>query len=155
MKPDHTYVGFDPYREKHVFEFPLTSYRVIDGDTVEILVDLGFNISHKVAIRLRGVNTPEKRGVQAEAGKKVTTVVENWFIDNVERGIKCLVYSLDKFNGRALGDFYYEDSDHHLSSYLLENGLGVEYDGNIKDDFDEESLKVIIKKAEATMRQGG
>jgi len=35
--------------------------RVVDGDTVDLLVDLGFDIHHKIRVRLYGINTPESR----------------------------------------------------------------------------------------------
>ena len=35
--------------------------RVVDGDTIDLLVDLGFSIHHKVRVRLYGINTPESR----------------------------------------------------------------------------------------------
>jgi len=54
MKPDYT------YKAKLV--------RVIDGDTVDLLVDLGHRITIKERYRLSGINTPEVRGKEREAG---------------------------------------------------------------------------------------
>ena len=43
------------------FWYGATVKKVIDGDTIELMVDLGFNIHHKMRVRLYGVNTPESR----------------------------------------------------------------------------------------------
>ena len=51
-------------------------YRVVDGDTYDVAVDLGFNIYHKIRLRLKGVDTPEVFGANAsEEGKTVSEYV--------------------------------------------------------------------------------
>ena len=50
---DHTKIERFCYNAKVV--------RVVDGDTIDLLVDLGFSIHHKVRVRLYGINTPESR----------------------------------------------------------------------------------------------
>ena len=47
--------------ENQRFWYGATVLKVIDGDTIELMIDLGFNIHHKIRVRLYGVNTPESR----------------------------------------------------------------------------------------------
>ena len=42
--------------------------KVVDGDTVDVEIDLGFRVYHKVRLRLAGLNAPEVRGAEREAG---------------------------------------------------------------------------------------
>ena len=56
--------------------------RVVDGDTYELMVDLGCSVWHKLTVRLLGVNTPETRGETREAGLAATTEAERWFRDH-------------------------------------------------------------------------
>lgn len=56
--------------------------RVVDGDTAELVVDLGFNISHKIRGRLLDVNAPEIfSGTDKDAGKAVKTYLESLILD--------------------------------------------------------------------------
>jgi micrococcal nuclease len=52
--------------------------RVIDGDTIDVTVDLGFSIEHTIRLRLAGINTPEVRGIERVEGKKATQFVVEW-----------------------------------------------------------------------------
>jgi micrococcal nuclease len=47
--------------------------RVVDGDTVEFRVDLGFSVSHAITCRLRGIDAPEPRGETRKAGQDATS----------------------------------------------------------------------------------
>ena len=44
-----------------MFEYEATLDRVVDGDTIDVLIDLGFNIHTKKRVRIFGINTPESR----------------------------------------------------------------------------------------------
>ena len=52
--------------------------RVIDGDTLEMLVDLGFRVHYRVRIRLSDVDTPELRGPEKAAGERAKLAAEDW-----------------------------------------------------------------------------
>ena len=43
------------------FWYGATVLKVVDGDTIELMVDLGFSVHHKIRVRLYGINTPESR----------------------------------------------------------------------------------------------
>ena len=119
-------VDFTLYAEDgYIFQFPINTYRVVDGDTVEVNLDLGFKIKHEVDIRINGINTPEVRGRELVGGW--FQVVEKWFKDNVSKAIVCYIYKLDKYGGRA-GDFLIS-GEGFLSTYLSDNGLSQNYNG--------------------------
>lgn len=61
--------------------------RVVDGDTIDFNVDLGFHITTLIRVRLEGVNTPEVHGVkhaseEYQEGLKAMDFVEDWFEQN-------------------------------------------------------------------------
>ena len=56
--------------------------RVVDGDTYELMVDLGCSVWHKLTVRLLGVNTPETKGATREAGLAATEEARQWFADH-------------------------------------------------------------------------
>ncbi len=93
--------------------------RVIDGDTFEILAELGFGIEQKLVIRLFGVNTPEIRGASKLEGLKSKEVVKN-LIEGKE--VTLVDKGREKY-GRSLALVYFKDKN--LSEYLIESNLGL------------------------------
>jgi len=135
--------------------FPIKDYRVIDGDTVEVFLDLQFGLTMKTSIRIIGINTPEVRGDrEKKAGLAIKEVVEQWM---KERGpLYCQVVKEDKFGGRFDGRII-SATDYRLSEYLLDNNLAQEYDGKTKkveftqkelDDMENAAYNLIIEKLE-------
>ena len=60
-----------------MYEYKAEVARVIDGDTVEVVIDLGFRVSLRETIRLIGINAPEMR---TEEGRKSKAFLESFFI---------------------------------------------------------------------------
>ena len=58
-----------------MYQYKVLSFRVIDGDTVDLTLDLGFNIYHNARFRLAGINAPEMRGESKEQGKESRTAL--------------------------------------------------------------------------------
>lgn len=85
--------------------------KVVDGDTIDLRIDLGFDIWIQERVRLLGVDTPEVYGSNAsEAGKVSSAFVAEWFANRSTGGI--LVYSSKKYHsidkyGRSLGTIYW------------------------------------------------
>lgn len=75
---------------------------VVDGDTIDIQIDLGWSMVYKERARLESVNTPEKRGVEREAGLFVTEWVRERFPPGTEIFIASTVYDR---TGRARGRY--------------------------------------------------
>lgn len=70
------------------FWYGATVLGVIDGDTIDLMIDLGFNIHHKIRVRLYGVNTPESRtkdlaekemGLKAKSSQRIGLRQTNGF----------------------------------------------------------------------------
>lgn len=82
--------------------------KVIDGDTVDVLIDLGFNIHHKARVRLYGVNTPESRTkdlAEKSLGLKAKEFTADWTNRHQQVFIKTIAGKDDKY-GRILAQIY-------------------------------------------------
>lgn len=64
-----------------MYEYNATVLNIVDGDTYDVLVDLGFNLDMKIRVRLDGIDTPETWRPESESerqhGEKATTFVED------------------------------------------------------------------------------
>ena len=114
--------------------------RVVDGDTIDVDIDLGFDVWLKnQRVRLYKVDTPEKRTrnpIEKIAGKYVSKVVEE--LCPVDKSITLQTHldATGKY-GRILGEFITKDGV-NINNYLIENRLAVEYYGQSKNDVSEE-----------------
>lgn len=102
--------------------------KVIDGDTVEITLDLGFNIHTKQKIRISGINTPELKSKVPEEkikAEKAKDFAQKWFDKHSRATIIVSTTKEDKY-GRVLGDFYVEGGP-SFSEEMLKEDLAVVY----------------------------
>ena len=118
-----------------MYEYDIRVIRVVDGDTIDAQVDLGFKIHHNIRIRLFGINTPETRTRDAEEkvkGKAATKRVKE-LIQEADR-IILKSHGVGKF-GRCLGELTIikfsegEDESKDLTQTLLAEGHGEPYFG--------------------------
>ena len=84
----------------HVYDAEVL--RVVDGDTLDVMVDLGFQVFKKVRVRLYGVDTPEVYGVKEGsdeylAGKEASQFVHGWLADLGDRVV------LHSHDGKQMG----------------------------------------------------
>lgn len=106
--------------------------KVVDGDTIKLLVDLGLGSSRRITLRLYGINTPEVYGVPKESeeykkGMEATVFVKERLEDKT-LWIRTHKDKTGKY-GRYLADVFFQDEDgKHVSitKLLLEDGLGEE-----------------------------
>ena len=101
--------------------------RIVDGDTIDVTIDLGFSLYHKTRIRLAGINTPETR--TRDLKEKVAGIkAKEFLIECIEKAeeITLQTEKQGKF-GRYLGIVYADGID--LNQTLLEEGHATEYDG--------------------------
>jgi len=111
--------------------------RVVDGDTVEIIVDfLPKELGNNLYIRVWGIDTPEK-GWRAKSEKEAqlglyATQFTKDLIKN-SKDIKIQVITWDKFGGRILGDIIVDGKS--LRQQLLDNGFAREYYGTKKEEW--------------------
>ena len=104
--------------------------KVVDGDTVDVIIDLGFDVFLEKRVRMAGVNAPESRTRNLEEKAKGLKT-KAWLIEkfNTEKQI-IIETSLDnqygKF-GRVLGTFYVGDSLMSVNLEMLSEGLARPY----------------------------
>ena len=117
-----------------MYEYKATIRRVVDGDTVDVTLDLGFNIMFNSRIRLLGIDTPEsrtrdleekKRGLAAKDRVKELCPVGSSVI------LKTTKDGRGKF-GRILGEIFVSGVVQSINQLLVEEGHAVEYDGGKK-----------------------
>lgn len=102
--------------------------KVIDGDTFDFRIDLGFNILVDIRVRLNGINTPESRTrdlKEKALGLKAKALAKKW-LESAEK-LWLITNKAGKF-GRYLGRVFNE-KDEVLNDVLIENKLAIEYHG--------------------------
>ena len=119
--------------------------KVLDGDTIDVLIDLGFDLYKKERVRIAGVDTPEKRTRNLEE-KALGIDATNWLKEKLEGAISGdddlvirteLVGGVGKY-GRLLGWLYIGDATVSLNEQMIEEGYAWSYDGGTKKkDFEE------------------
>ena len=133
--------------------------KVLDGDTIDVTIDLGFDLYKKERVRIAGVDTPEKRTRNLEE-KALGLDATNWLKDKLEGAISGdddlvirteLVGGTGKY-GRLLGWCYIGDSAVSLNEQMIEEGYAHAYDGGTKN-MDLEALRVIRRKF-GTLNEG-
>ena len=119
--------------------------KVLDGDTIDVTIDLGFDLYKKERVRIAGVDTPEKRTRDLEE-KALGIDATNWLKEKLTETIKGdeeltirteLKGGVWKY-GRLLGWLYVGESNISLNELMIEEGYAWEYDGGTKQkDFEE------------------
>lgn len=108
------------------YEYRAALRRVVDGDTLDLDVDLGFEIRALTRVRLLGLNTPEMVGVSKPQGLVAAAFVQQW-LDN--RAGELLIRSykgkLREKYGRWLVEVWSPDGSGSLNAELLARGLAV------------------------------
>ena len=119
-----------------MYEYRCTVTRVVDGDTVDAEIDLGFDIVFKSRIRLFGVDTPESR--TRDLDEKARGKLASAFLsEKIEQANFVKVQTkLDKKGkfGRVLGVIVADDLD--LNQEMIRQNLAVAYSGQSKDDIE-------------------
>tara|TARA_Y100001970_G_scaffold265571_1_gene353319 strand:- start:154 stop:636 length:483 start_codon:yes stop_codon:yes gene_type:complete len=135
-----------PPSRKSCYNFRVVKInRVVDGDTIDVTIDLGFDLLKKERVRIAGVDTPEKRTRDKE--EKVLGIdATNWMKSKLEGAIKGgeeliirteLKGGVGKY-GRLLGWLYINDDIVSLNEQMIKEGYAWEYDGGTKKkDFEE------------------
>ena len=132
--------AMNPPSRKSCYNFRVTKInRVVDGDTIDVTLDLGFSLTKKERVRIAGVDTPEKRTRNLEE-KELGIDATNWLKDKIkdtltgdnELTIRTeLVGGVGKY-GRLLGWLYVGDDDYSLNEQMITEGYAWAYDGGTK-----------------------
>ena len=130
--------------------------RVVDGDTIDVTIDLGFDLYKKERVRVAGVDTPEKRTRDKEE-KELGIDATNWLKKKLEDALKGednlvirteLVGGVGKY-GRLLGWLYLGDAESSLNEAMIKEGYAWSYDGGTKQKNFEELRE--IRRAHGTL----
>ena len=129
-----------PPSRKSCYNFRVTKInRVVDGDTIDVTIDLGFDLHKKERVRIAGVDTPEKRTRDLEE-KALGIDATNWLKDKLTETIKGdeelvirteLKGGVGKY-GRLLGWLYVGDDEFSLNEQMITEGYAWAYDGGTK-----------------------
>ena len=134
-----------PPSRKSCYNFRVVSIdKVLDGDTIDVTIDLGFDLYKKERVRIAGVDTPEKRTRDLEE-KELGIHATDWMKDKLTETIKGdeeltirteLKGGVGKY-GRLLGWLYIGDANVSLNEQMITEGYAWEYDGGTKQkDFE-------------------
>ena len=133
-----------------MYEYRCTILRVIDGDTVDIDIDLGFDvILSKQRIRLFGIDTPESRTtdkIEKVFGNLSKDFIKHVIPEGSKQTLRTRKDATGKF-GRILGEFIisynYDNTEINttVNKEMIKRNLAVEYFGQSKEDIAEEHLK--------------
>ena len=135
-----------PPSRKSCYNFRVTEInRVVDGDTIDVTIDLGFDLYKKERVRVAGVDTPEKRTRDLEE-KALGIDATNWLKQKLEDTIDGeyeltirteLKGGVGKY-GRLLGWLYIGDEQVSINEQMIDEGYAWSYDGGTKQkDFEE------------------
>lgn len=124
-----------------MYEYRIEVVRVVDGDTVDVNIDLGFGVwLKKERVRLYGIDTPESRTRDLEE-KKYGLKAKQYLVDKLQVGIPVLRTHKDakgKF-GRILGELLYIDNEEtgsmvNINQLMIAEHQAVAYHGQSKDE---------------------
>ena len=111
-------------------------YKVIDGDTIDASIDLGFGIYLTKRIRLAGIDTPESRTTNVKE-KLMGLESKDWLKHRVENA-QCILIktelpdSTEKY-GRIIGHLFINGQETSLNNQMITSGYALAYDGGTKD----------------------
>ena len=126
-------------KEIKKYEYSAKLVRVVDGDTCDALIDLGFNTWVKKRIRFKGVDTWESRTRNLDEKKKglIAKAYTKDILENSDEGKFALrSHGVGKY-GRVLGELFVKGHEKSLNDLLIENGHAYEYEGGKKKNFGE------------------
>ena len=149
-----------PPSRKSCYNFRVTKInKVLDGDTIDVTIDLGFDLYKKERVRIAGVATPEKRTRNLEE-KALGLDATNWLKDKLTETIKGedeltirteLKGGVGKY-GRLLGWLYVGEDNVSLNEKMIEEGYAWSYDGGTKQKNFEDLRQ--IRRAHGTLMEG-
>ena len=121
--------------DKHIYSARLQ--RVVDGDTCDALIDLGFDTWVKKRIRFYGVDTWESRTRNKEEkvkGLAAKAYVKDLLENSDDGKFSIISHGVGKY-GRVLGELFVKGHEKSVNELLKENGHAYEYDGGKKKVF--------------------
>tara|TARA_R110000764_G_scaffold32050_1_gene72913 strand:- start:39 stop:461 length:423 start_codon:yes stop_codon:yes gene_type:complete len=122
-----------------MYEYNCKVKRVVDGDTVDVVIDLGFDIHYSSRVRLYGIDTPESR--TRDKDEKARGFISKDFLKSwLDKGGVVIRTRKDKKGkfGRVLGEMVVDNIN--INELMIEEHHAVKYHGQSKDDIEAEHL---------------
>jgi micrococcal nuclease len=122
--------------EKIMFEYYVKKVtKVVDGDTIDVEIDLGFDISFSSRVRLAGIDTPESR--TANKAEKALGLEAKAYLKHEIEAAKSVVIKTEKMDssekyGRILGWVFLDGSEVSMNEKMIEDGHAWGYLGDTK-----------------------
>ena len=152
--------AMEPPSRKSCYNFRVTEInRLVDGDTIDVTIDLGFDLYKKERVRVAGIDTPEKRtraleekALGIDATNYLKKKLEDTIAGDDELTIRTeLKGGMGKY-GRLLGWLYVGESNVSLNEIMITEGYAWAYDGGTKQKNFEELRE--IRRSFGTLTQG-
>ena len=149
-----------PPSRKSCYNFRVTEInRVVDGDTIDVTIDLGFDLYKKERVRVAGIDTPEKRtrdleekALGIDATNYLKEKLEDTIAGDEELTIRTeLKGGMGKY-GRLLGWLYIGEDSVSINEVMINEGYAWAYDGGTKQKNFEELRE--IRRSFGTLTQG-
>ena len=149
-----------PPSRKSCYNFRVTEInRVLDGDTIDVTIDLGFDLYKKERVRIAGIDTPEKRtrdleekALGIDATNYLKKKLEDTIAGDEELTIRTeLKGGMGKY-GRLLGWLYIGEDTLSINEVMITEGYAWAYDGGTKQKNFEELRE--IRRSFGTLTQG-
>ena len=123
-----------------MYEYSCKVERVVDGDTIDVVLDLGFDILHKCRVRLYGIDTPESRtrNLDEKARGKMAGAFLKEAVEEGEVVIQTKLKDSKGKYGRVLGDVVVDGKN--INQLMIKCHLAVAYHGQSKDDVEAEHM---------------
>jgi micrococcal nuclease len=115
---------------------------IVDGDTVDVVIDLGFSMTTKQRVRLSGIDAPETNSVdlmERQLALEAKKFVTEWFA--TARNIHIATIKDDKY-GRMLAVFHADGNTESLNDCLVRLGYAWAYDGGTRN----KNLQLLLEK---------
>ena len=125
-----------------MYEYSCKVERVVDGDTIDVVLNLGFDILYKSRVRLYGIDTPESRTRNLDE-KARGKMAGSFLKKSVEEGEKVIIQTKLKDSkgkyGRVLGEVVVDNKN--INKLMIKKNLAVAYFGQSKEEIESEHLK--------------
>ena len=133
-----------------MYQYNVKVVRVIDGDTIDVDIDLGFNtVLVKQRVRLYGIDTPESRTRDKEE-KKRGLISKDYLISKCPVGSNIVLQSHERGKfGRILGEIFEYNKTESINKEMCREGYAVPYYGQSKESLQElhqANKQILIEK---------
>lgn len=110
--------------------------KVVDGDTIDVTIDLGFDIKYSSRVRLAGIDAPESRTRNLE--EKALGLEAKEYLKKRLKNAKRIVIKTEKLDstgkyGRILGWLFLDDETNSVNNQMIMRGYAWQYDGSTKE----------------------